>query len=217
MTKSTPNSQTNLPTCPWKPTLISNYPSALFPSALLRSTILLHIWPAGLCSRQALQIGLFYPAQERPPPKRPPTCWCPLESPGLSCASCPAQSGPWQGGASLWNHTSQLFALGSRHPTPLPSLCSAPTPPHPASILHRMSMAPFWRKKKKGEKERDPQKLGNNCTMGVFYWVWGFSQNSSYQRGHESQLKPRLSFIPVRFLRFTPVSHLQHMKKWQSI
>lgn len=124
-----------------------------------------------------------------PPSKAASHLLVSFRSPGLSCASCPAQSGPWQGGASLWNHTSQLFTLGSRHPTPLPFLCSAPPPtPHPASILHRMSMAPFWRKKKKEkekrEKERDTEKQGSNCTMGVFYWVWGYSRNSSSSRSH---------------------------------
>lgn len=36
--------------------------------------------------------------------------------------------------------------------TPAVPLFSPPPTPHPASILHRMSMAPFWRKKKKKKK-----------------------------------------------------------------
>lgn len=37
-----------------------------FASAILRSTILLRMWPGGLCPQQALQIGLFYPARSAP-------------------------------------------------------------------------------------------------------------------------------------------------------
>lgn len=52
------------------------------------------------------------------------TCWCPLGS----GACCPAQSEPW-------NHTSQLFTLAPRHPTPA------------APLLHPISMAALGREK----------------------------------------------------------------------
>lgn len=122
----------------------------------------------------------FLSRRERPPPKRPPTCWCPLEAPGLSCASCPAQSGPWQGGASLWNHTSQLFTLGSRHPTPLPFLCSAPTPPHPTLCFTLNLNGSFLKKEKKKQKERARWAQGGNCTMGLFYWFGAQQQTLSH-------------------------------------
>lgn len=100
-------------------------------TALLLSTILLSILLVDCAQNRPCRPAFSIPTRSGPPPMRPPTCWCPLEAPGLSCASCPAQSGPWQGGASLWNHTSQLFTLSLRHPTPMQLLCSAPRPASP--------------------------------------------------------------------------------------
>lgn len=67
------------------------------------------------CSRPFQALGLPYT-----PPSAPavPHLLVSFRSQGLSYACCPTQSGPWQRRASLWNHTSQLFALASRHPTP---------------------------------------------------------------------------------------------------
>lgn len=187
----------------------SSCTSPLFASALLRSTILLRFWPVdvpttGLADRP------FLSRQERPPPKRPPTCWCPLEARASPAPPVRPNQGPDRGEPAC-----EITPLSCSHwarDTLHPCRSSARPPPNPASILHRMSMAPFWRKKK--GKERDSGKQGSNCPMGVFYWVWGYSQNSSYT-SLESQLKPRLSFIPVWFPRFTPVSlyRLQRRKK----
>lgn len=137
-----------------------------------------------------------------PPSKAASHLLVSFRSPGLSCASCPAQSEAWQGGASLWNHTSQLFTLGSRHPTPLPFLCSAPTP----CILRRMSMAPFWRKEKNGRKTG---KQLHACFIGFSGAV-----GTAVRAGHQPQLKPRLSFIPVSLPRFA-WDHLRRRKKWR--
>jgi len=142
----------------------------------------------------------FLSRQERPPPKRPPTCWCPLEARASPAPPVRPNQGPDRGEpvCEITPLSCSHWARDTLHPTPF--LCSPPLPtpplPHPASILHPMSMAPFWRKRKR-EKERDREKQGNNCTMGVFYCVWGYSQNSSYSRPQvtaEAKVE-----IPVRF------------------
>lgn len=94
-----------------------------------------------------------------PPSKAASHLLVSFRSPGLSCASCPAQSGPWQGGASLWNHTSQLFTLGSRHPTPLPFLCSAP-PPRPTLPLFYTECQWLLFGGKKKKKKKNGRKRG---------------------------------------------------------
>lgn len=134
-----------------------------------------------------------------PPSKAASHLLVSFRSPGLSCASCPAQSGPWQGGASLWNHTSQLFTLGSRHPTPLPFLCSAPPPPRPTLPLFYTECQ--WllfggkkkRKRKTGEREgyRETRKQLHDGRV-----LLGLGVQSEQQFQQKSQLKPRLSFIP---------------------
>lgn len=61
-----------------------------------------------------------------------------------------------------------------------------------------MSMAPFWRKKKNGRKTG---KQLDACFIGFSGAV-----RTAVGAGHQPQLKPRLSFIPVSLPRFPGIT-----------
>lgn len=101
----------------------------------------------------------FLSRQERPPPKRPPTCWCPLEARASPAPPVRPNQGPDRGEPAC-----EITPLSCSHwarDTLHPCRSSVQPPPHPAPILHRMSMDPFWRKKKKSEKRSKRRIQGN--------------------------------------------------------
>lgn len=104
---------------------------------------------------------------------------------------------------------SHLSAVHTGLETPYtPAVPLFSPPPHPAAILHRMSMVPFW--KKKGEREGIER--NKEATAGWACFIgFGGTVRTAVTAVHESQLKPRLSFFPFWFLGFTLVSlyHLQ--------
>lgn len=174
---------------------------SLFASlAILRSTILLRIWLVDCAHNRPCRSAFSIPPGA-PPSKAASHLLVSFRSPGLSCASCPAQSGPWQGGASLWNHTSQLFTLGSRHPTPHAVPLRSP---HPMYFTPNVNGS-FLEEKKKGEREGDwgtrKQLHAGRVLLGL-----GGTVRAAVTAGHGPQLKPRLSFIPVWFLCVSSVS-----------
>lgn len=155
----------------------------------------------------------FLSRQERPPPKRPPTCWCPLEARASPAPPVRPNQGPDRGEPAC-----EITPLSCSHwarDTLHPCRSSVQPPPHPASILHRMSMAPFWRKKKEKGRKRGIQRNKEATARWACFIRFGGTVRTAVTAGHESQLKPRLSFIPVWFLHFTLVSlyDLQYRKK----
>lgn len=119
----------------------------------------------------------FLSRQERPPPKRPPTCWCPLEARASPVPPVRPNQGPDKGepACEITPLSCSHWARDTLHP--MPFLSAAPTP----CILHRMSMAPFWRKKK-GRKRRRLRNKEATARWACFIGFGGYSQNSSYSR-----------------------------------
>lgn len=193
--------------CPWsysfhppKPKLSTSPCASLCTPALLQSPSLLHIWAVD-CAHYRPCRSAFSMPPGAPPSKTASHLLVSFRSPGLSCAFCPAQSGPWQGGASLWNHTSQLFTLGLRHPTPHPT---APSPPCLYFTLN-VNGSLLEKKKEKGRKRGMQRNKEATACWACFMGFRG-TVSTAATAGRESQLKPRLNFIPVWFLRFTLAS-----------
>lgn len=90
--KSTNSFQTT-PQLPENQSPTSSCPSPFFASAILRSTILLHIWPVDCAHYRPCRSAFSIPPGV-PPSKAASHLLVSFRSPGLSCASCPAQSGP---------------------------------------------------------------------------------------------------------------------------
>lgn len=151
---------------------------------------------AGLADRPFLWL------QERPPPMRPPTCWCPLEA-----RASPAPPVRPNQRFDRGEPACEITPLSCSHWArdilhPCRSSVQAPPPPHPASILHRMSMAPFWIKKKKGKEKRkgDTGRNKEATARGACFTGSGGTVRAAVTAGRESQPKPRLSFSPLWLL-----------------
>lgn len=121
----------------------------------------------------------FLSRQERPPPKRPPTCWCPLEAWASPAPPVRPNQGPDKGepACEITPLSCSHWARDTLHP------CRSSLQPPPHVFYAECQWLLFGgKKKRKKEKERETEQQGSNCTLGVFYWVWGYSQNSSYSR-----------------------------------
>lgn len=126
----------------------------------------------------------FLSRQERPPPKRPPTCWCPLEARASPAPPVRPNQGPDKGepACEITPLSCSHWARDTLHPCR--SLCSAPTPVY---FTPNVNGWLFWRKKKtekkkRGRKRGRAKEQGSNCTLGVFYWVWGVQSEQQLQQ-----------------------------------
>ena len=103
--------------------------------------------PVDCAHNRPCRSAFSIPPRERPPPKRPPTCWCPLEARASPVPPVRPNQGPDREGEPACEITPlscSHWARDTLHPCRF-SLFTHCNPPHPASILHRMSMVPYWR------------------------------------------------------------------------
>lgn len=135
---------------------------------------------AGLADRPFLWL------QERPPPMRPPTCWCPLEARASPAPPVrPNQrSDRGEPACEITPLSCSHWAQDTLHPCR--SSVQAPHPTLPLFYTECQWLLFGLKKKRKGKKKEKKtgyrEKQGSNCKRGVFYWVWGYSQSSSYGR-----------------------------------
>lgn len=145
----------------------------------------------------------FLSRQERPPPKRPPTCWCPLEARASPAPPVRPNQGPDKGepACEITPLSCSHWARDTLHP------CRSSLQPPPHVFYTECQWLLFGGKKKK-EKRRKRGRLSNKEATARWACFIGFggTVRTAVTAGHEPQLKPRLSFIPVWFLRFTLVS-----------
>lgn len=111
-----------------------------------------HLPPFGAGGlRQALGIGPFLSRQERPPPKRPPTCWCLLEARASPAPPVRPNQSPDKGepACEITPLSCSHWARDTLHPSRLPAL------PPPRRFYAECQWLLFGGNKKMGEKEGD--------------------------------------------------------------
>lgn len=140
----------------------------------------------------------FLSRQERPPPKRPPTCWCPLEARASPAPPVRPNQGPDRGepACEITPLSCSHWARDTLHPCR-----SSVQPPPPRPTLPLFYTECQWllfggkkkRKRKTGEREgyRETRKQLHDGRV-----LLGLGVQSEQQFQQKSQLKPRLSFIP---------------------
>lgn len=140
-----------------------------------------------------MQIGPFLSRQERPPPKRPPTCWCPLEARASPAPPVRPNQSPDRGEPAC-----EITPLSCSHwarDTLHPCLSSARPPPR---VFYVECQWLLFGGKKNGRKTG---KQLDACFIGFSGAV-----RTAVGAGHQPQLKPRLSFIPVSLPRFPGIT-----------
>lgn len=153
---------------------------------------------AGLADRPFLWL------QERPPPMRPPTCWCPLEA-RASPAPPVRPNQRFDRGEPACEITPlscSHWARDTLHPC-----CSSVQAPHPTlPLFYTECQWLLFGLKKKKERERKKKRKGDTgrnkeaTARGACFTGSGGTVRAAVTAGRESQLKPRLSFSPLWFL-----------------
>lgn len=148
----------------------------------------------------------FLSRQEHPPPKRPPTCWCPLEARASPAPPVRPNQGPDRGSQPVKSHLSAVHTGLETPYTPAVPLFS----PHPTlPLFYTECQWLLFGEKKRKERKRGIQRNKEATARWACFIGFGGPVRTAVTAGHESQLKPRLSFIPVWFLRSTLASLYQ--------
>lgn len=141
----------------------------------------------------------FLSRQERPPPKRPPTCWCPLEARASPAPPVRPNQGPDRGepACEITPLSCSHWARDTLHP------CRSsvqPPPPHaPPCLYFTPNVNGSFLEEKKKRKRKTGEREGYRETRKQLHdgrVLLGLGVQSEQQFQQKSQLKPRLSFIP---------------------
>lgn len=169
---------------------------------------------AGLADRPFLWL------QERPPPMRPPTCWCPLEA-----RASPAPPVRPNQRFDRGEPACEITPLSCSHwarDILHPCRSSVQAPPTPPCLYFTPNVNGSFLDKKK-ERERKKKRKGDTgrnkeaTARGACFTGSRGTVRAAVTAGRESQPKPRLSFSPLWLLWFTLASlhRLPGRKKWR--
>lgn len=155
----------------------------------------------------------FLSRQERPPPKRPPTCWCPLEARASPAPPVRPNQGPDRGEPAC-----EITPLSCSHwarDTLHPCRSSVQPPTHPCLYFTPNVNGSFLEEKKRGEREGYGETRKQLRDGSVLLGLGVQSQQQLYSRPRVTA-EAKVEFHPrLVFPRFSLVSlyHLQPRKK----